>query len=566
MFLLVLDSSAGGRPGRHFIHVLTVGTHHLTISQSLNIDLDGKASCIGNYINSAGHVLIGEQEKLHIFSLKGSRVKVGGKFTLEINFSLIPCRVIEHFGFTIRSLIDMGSNSVWACCTAKDIKMVNVHSGKVGKLLPFPNGEIASAVARGSNAKQILTIHRHGNGSRVVSYNVNSDSISCEGTLFTFCSPIKHVVCFKSQYLYFTTSSNIITVATSLKFAQEYFTAVHCAYKACGYLSDSTKAGDAVKPSSDETFEHAKTFGDYFNNFKDAALSRCGTKSVAGPNGCPASKSIECLTATVRSMDISKQRLKILRNANDNKLKAYTLINESYIEHGFGAQPDSTLKSLRDYAIGQRNARLLMLQRHTITGFSDPVEYRKRYMEIPSERKLPAEKIAALVTKLAITLEGHPKFMVVSSSRSNEEHKKTLQLLNIAKAQPRRSTRDKYKAESGFGPTTCKPVLPSITEVILFHQHDVIAFTTHDDCQTLLIVEENVKMDDFKNHGLVKGSVLIECDDSFQIGPKTCVAEAAILRDNKEGSYFVYPGVLDNSNCVLISPDFFTDLDALRYS
>ena len=76
-----------------------------------------------------------------------------------------------------------------------------------------------------------------------------------------------------------------------------------------------------------------------------------------------------------------------------DKLQLYTAVNEAFIEHGFAAQPDGTLHTFLDYAIGQRNNRLIMLQNHSVTAFSCPKQYRKRYLETPSEGSLPSEEV-----------------------------------------------------------------------------------------------------------------------------------------------------------------------------
>ena len=231
------------------------------------------------------------------------------------------------------------------------------------------------------------------------------------------------------------------------------------------------------------------TFLTIFNSFE-------GKASLAGPDGTVPSKSVECIEYTVQSLDIILSRLKHLDARNMDQLQLFTAVNEAFIEHGFAALPDGILHTFLDYAIGQRNNRIVMLQDHSLLKFSCPKQYRKRYLRAPTEGCLPSGEVNSLVKELADKLANAngPKFLVISSKacKGNEALAKLLSAVNICKAHPRRTTRAKYKEESGYKPVMNDQCLEDPNGKFIFYKNNFIIYRDSDGTNRLLLVDEDI--------------------------------------------------------------------------
>ena len=105
-----------------------------------------------------------------------------------------------------------------------------------------------------------------------------------------------------------------------------------------------------------------------------------------------------------------------------------------------------------------------------------------------------------MVKELAVTLADGPKYVVISikTSKGNTDLTKLLSaVINIAKAQPRRTTRTKYKEESGYRPVMNAQVIQDPKDRIIFFENDLFIFKNADGTNKVLIIVENISQNDF---------------------------------------------------------------------
>ena len=86
--------------------------------------------------------------------------------------------------------------------------------------------------------------------------------------------------------------------------------------------------------------------------------------------------------------------------------------------------------------------------------------------------------------------------------------------MNIAKPQPRRTTRDKYKQEAGY-----RPVMNQIIArpEQAFHKNDVIPYENADGTISLLLMTTDIKQTSFLSQHAVAGSLLMQSDEDASL-------------------------------------------------
>ena len=166
-----------------------------------------------------------------------------------------------------------------------------------------------------------------------------------------------------------------------------------------------------------------------------------------------------------------------------------------------------------------------------------------------------------MVKELAVTLADRPKYVVISSktSKGNTYLTKLLSAVNIAKAQPRRTTRTKYKEEAGYRPVMNAQVIQDPKDRIIFFENDLFIFKNADGTNSVLIIVENISQNDFILHKAVVGKLVEECHDHadcFQLidleEKYVSVEEDALLTDRTSGcpSYSVDVCYRVSSSCM----------------
>lgn len=300
-------------------------------------------------------------------------------------------------------------------------------------------------------------------------------------------------------------------------------------------------------------------------------FSIAGKKCVAGPDGAISSKSIDCIAVTVQSLDIILSRLRYLNSTNMEQLQLFTAVNESAIEHGFAAQPFNTQHTFLDYAIGQRNNRLKMLQDHSVTEYSCPKQYRKSYFETPTEGCLASREVSSLVKELSKELANGPKFVVISSktSKGDVARTKLLSAVNVAKSQPRQTTRGKYKQEAGYKPVMNHQSYEDPGNKVIFYKNDLLPYKDYDGTSRLMLVEEDITQKDFIDHKAVVGKPVQTCQEHDEclhaLGEKRIsVEECNLMTSQTNGQILSCPSIhRAESVCFKVPETFLNDINDL---
>ena len=263
-------------------------------------------------------------------------------------------------------------------------------------------------------------------------------------------------------------------------------------------------------------------------------------QTVQGKDGSVCTKDVQCISDTKRAMDINLARLEFMQCSNLNNIRIYTMFSEAHAEHGFGNMPQGTSRSLLDFATGMRNTLLNMLLRYVETNFSQPAEYRKAYFEPENDPVIDVGELTRMMSGLAPLMENSPRYFVISKHIDGPDSGSASVLreaLNIARSQPRRTTRQYYKESAGYAPQT---LLEQDTE-LLFQKDDVVAHEKVDGTIGFMAVSVNLTKEEFEKNGSVIGTVLEQTNEQFQYrcGDLTTVRSKFLLRD-RLGSYLCF--------------------------
>jgi len=177
-----------------------------------------------------------------------------------------------------------------------------------------------------------------------------------------------------------------------------------------------------------------------------------------------------------------------------------------------------------------------------VDAFSKPLEYRKRYFEMPAESKMDYACLDKLRETVFSETVRSSYFRITSieqiSRNCPEEAKDLASVLNTAKAQPRRTNRAKWKEEAGFRPQ----MLTEDDPRILFKKNDVICYVLATGDVGLLCVEKDISKLRFCKTKSVVGLVLTpKGNNSFAVSTdRISVIESAIVLD-AYGQYCTCP-------------------------
>ena len=363
--------------------------------------------------------------------------------------------------------------------------------------------------------------------------------------------------------LYVVTKKDQILVHTKLDFAANLWKAVHNGYVSCGFISDKTSAKKAVKPTNEEATEGINSCCEFIKEWDSRKKDAVRKPYVEGKHGNMCSADVQCMLETKEAMEINMARMEGLHCNNEGKIRIYTMFSEAHAEHGFGNMPQGTARTLLDFATGLRSTLLNMLLRYIDTQFSLAEEYRKAYMEPVNDPVIDVEELTTMMSDLKPIVEKAPRYHVVSSyinssDRAEDDGPDILrEALNIARSQPRRTTRQFYKESAGYAPQVLEEQYPDL----LFQKNDVVAHENVDGTIGFIAVSVNLSKDDFEKHGKVIGNKLMSTDVMFQYecGDLTTVKSKFLLRD-RLGSYLSYESGYNNSDqYYYLSETFLTD-------
>lgn len=163
----------------------------------------------------------------------------------------------------------------------------------------------------------------------------------------------------------------------------EFLAAIEKGYNAIGYISRVMSVQEKSRIKKMNHIEALKNLQDcskFFTNFLDSWRSKVG--SYKQGNGSLVKPTIDCLSATVTSVELTIQRLNLLKAQNMEKLFLYTLTNECIVERSFGfisIKGGYFNKNIMEYCIAKRKTVIDMVCRNTATSFHTPSMNRKIY-------------------------------------------------------------------------------------------------------------------------------------------------------------------------------------------
>lgn len=161
---------------------------------------------------------------------------------------------------------------------------------------------------------------------------------------------------------------------------------------------------------------------------------------------------------------------------------------------------------------------------------------------------------------------GTLKYIVLSSKvcQDSDDARKLLAAVNIAKPQPRRTTRDKYKQEAGY-----RPVMNQVVKRpdLAFHKNDIVPYKSGDGAVQYLLMTSDIRQTDFVRQQAIAGKTLepsvegFENDYVFEIKARKRASAVGsnLIVDPSTGDFLVYPGKPENGE-VCVSRDFFNQL------
>lgn len=364
-----------------------------------------------------------------------------------------------------------------------------------------------------------------------------------------------------ADFCFFFTRTHEILMHSTTRFAVSFLTAVQAGYKSIGYISRSAKANEAVRPTQQQTLDELSKCSEFFSSWDKKMKTMTGKTSVRGANGAIISEVTDCIASSNEAIKININRLEALNCSNMDKVKLYTCLNESPIEHGFGIiSSGTTAGSMYDFAVGQRRAQTDMVLKY-VDAFSKPHQYRKRYFDMPGVSKMDYKSLDELRESVYSETSYSAQFTVTSLeqiSRNNPEIVKDLAVIfNTAKAQPRRTNRAKWKEEAGFRPQMLSENDPRV----LFKKNDVLCYELATGEIGFLSVEKDVPKLKFLKTNSVVGFVLIRKKQSFTVSNnRISVTETSIIRD-AHGHYCVcHAKPTPTLKVVKLSEDFLDSL------
>ena len=519
-----------------------------------------------SYANEKLFVLTSES-KIVVFKVASGYystvIESTGKSKRHTEFSLSPITIYVPPSPMIGIIPEISGNSLSAF-GGKTSLIYNLDSNSVRRLIEF-NDNLIDMVLR---SEELIQVVFESHPRTIASYVMENGSWIQKSSLdIEVPNRVVNILTGPSNILYILTVCGQILVHSSLSLGINFCNAVQAGYRSCGYVSDKVSAKKAVKPSYDQTMADINAYRDFFVNWDEEKTKNLKRNTVSGKNGSVISSDIACINKSKIAVDCLVKRLHdIGKCQNMDKFLPYVLINESPIEHGFGNMPQGNSRSLLDYATGQRKTKMNMLFKYTNTPFSLPRQYRKAYMEPAGDALLSYDAVQKILRGVP-KLETSPKYIVVSSdiSEDNADMEKIQRALNIARAQPRKSTRQQYcKERAGHKPQ----MLSEDLFKWMFLKYDVVVYKESDGTKNLLAVSMNIPKNDFANEKTVVGLPLRGFEGMANIftpiSSECCSVICDALATDSIGSYVVFPAIYhSDEDTYEVSSQFLDDFNKL---
>ena len=341
-------------------------------------------------------------------------------------------------------------------------------------------------------------------------------------------------------------------------------------YSAGGFVPKELKAADVQRPDLDTSISLLDECSSFFNELMEDKRLINGTKAVRAIHGSIYNVDIECLNQTTESMAFVKKRLELL-SCNVDKCMPHTILNESAVEHAFGRSTSKNgtyNKNLSEYVSQKMKNDEDFFYKICEVPFSNPNTYRKRYSS-PVKTNLHIRTIH----KIFEEMEPYKANLYTLKSLADEDpHNAIVGIMKdaerVARSQPRRTNRSKWKQSAGYKPMLLVPADTNIQAPMnVFDTNDVVA--TYDSLTgslKLIFVDQDVSFNDFYLFGSITGLIMdqksLEESDGFIVTElRASVSQKMIIMD-RSGKYFTYQVDGNNSehSDIIISETFLKSL------
>ena len=281
--MFVLDSSPKTQT---VIHLTAATGNKMSYLKKFDIEegKENQCNCI-EFDPQRMKMYIGTNNQIVVYTLTAKKLVIDKKSRLE--FSLLKSgEAICFEAMSINKLICIDAlEGRWFCYDSERIALFRTDCSGFGTdiqyiAVPEPV-KFASFDNRYHQNTFLLVLHRK--PSAVVRVRFTDDFIveSFEEVITIADDRITALYSAGKfgNFTYVITASQRLFVLTSMDFGTNFCRAVNSAYKAAGYISDTTTAKKARKPTSNETLEEAKRFSQYFNTLDTSSKTRTGCVS-----------------------------------------------------------------------------------------------------------------------------------------------------------------------------------------------------------------------------------------------------------------------------------------------
>ena len=375
-----------------------------------------------------------------------------------------------------------------------------------------------------------------------------------DSTPFDICATLPSdatvsYVSIKGNTVYLLCNNNEIWELGQMKFVLQYLRNAQKIYTSGGFVPKDAKPENIVRANLTESISLLDDTASFFCALTETKQAIAQGKDVRGAHGTVYHVTTGCLAKTRMGLDLVKKRIELLGCRNIVSCKPYTLLNETGIEHSFGRstiQNGTYNKTLRDYVSQKMKSEEDFFFKICKIPFSNPSTYRKRYAD-------PVKVDLDIGVVLNILKNSKHLQKDAYTLRSSADCDDVLtEAERIARSQPRRTNRSKWKETAGFKPLMLvaapnKPVIHG------FMKNDVVAvFDSITSNVKFLFVNDNYTLNDIYLFESINGCPMDQwgpednTDFIVRLSITMFVNTKTLLKD-KGDCYFVFNHPLPNS-------------------
>ncbi|KAL5253832.1 hypothetical protein ACHWQZ_G013566 [Mnemiopsis leidyi] len=365
-------------------------------------------------------------------------------------------------------------------------------------------------------------------------------------------------VSIKGDTAYLVCNNNEIWELGKMTFVIEYLKNAQKIYLSGGFVPKEVKAKDVERADLAKAISLLNESAAYFSQLTKIKQSIVDGTVVRGLHGTVYHVTTGCLEKTKTGLELVRKRIELLGCVNAELCQPHTLLNETGLEHSFGR---STIKngtynkSLKEYVSQKVNSEENFFFKICTVPFSNPCTYRKRYDE-------PKKVNLGIDTVLKVLKNVKRLQTDVYTLRSTADSDTVLsEAERVARSQPRRTNRSKWKESAGFKPMMLKKH-PNCVLTYAFTCNDLIAvFDPLSSAAKFLFLRNNYTLNQLYLFGHVSGNPVDQWgpEEETDLVVRTSITRSisinTIIKD-KNDCYFVFNKPLDISNRLKVPETF----------